>query len=54
MLNGSSSPSIKLIIISSDNKVMSDLRKMNLGRVFLFAAVSKDAGVVGSKDRVHK
>jgi len=35
----------KLIITSSDNKVMSGLRKTNLEKVFLLAAVSKDAGV---------
>ena len=35
----------KSIITSSDNKVMSGLRKTNLEKVFLLAAVSKDAGV---------
>jgi len=34
MLNGSRSPSIKLIIINSDNKVMSDLRRTNLEKCF--------------------
>jgi len=32
--------------MNSDNKVVSDLRKNRLGKkMFLFAAVSKDAGV---------
>jgi len=45
MLNGSKSPSRKFIITVSGNKAMSSLRQMTSERVFLYAVVSKAAGV---------